>query len=86
MRKKQISSAGLVYFHLCGQLLEGNEICWEQINSYCYFEKGFYSVVKEKFIKTFLKVYWLDRTEKQRKKMLSDAYDTIVPPTKADEE
>lgn len=41
---------------------------------------------KEKFIKTFLKVYWLDRTEKQRKKMLSDAYDTIVPPTKADEE
>lgn len=51
MRKKQISSAGLVYFHLCGELLEDNKICWEQINSYCYFEKGFYSVVKEKIIK-----------------------------------
>ena len=41
---------------------------------------------KEKFIDTFLNVYWLDRTKKQRKKMLSDAYDTIVPPTKAEDE
>jgi len=40
---------------------------------------------KEKFIKTFLNVYWLDRTEKQRKKMLSDAYDVIVPPQKAED-
>ena len=52
MRKKQISSAGLVYFHLCGKQSEDNQIHWEQTNSYCYFEKGFYSVVKEKLIKT----------------------------------
>lgn len=40
---------------------------------------------KDKFIKKFQDVYWLDRTEKQRKKMLSDVYDVIVPPQKAEE-
>lgn len=38
-------------------------------------------ISKEEFINKFINVYWLDRTEKRRKKMLSDAYDKIVPPT-----
>lgn len=52
MGKIQISSAGLVYFHLCGRVLDDNKICISQTNSYSYFEKGFYSNVKENIWKT----------------------------------
>ena len=52
MRKKQITSAGVVYFHLCGKLLQNDKLCLKQTNSYCYFEQGFYLKVKENLVET----------------------------------
>lgn len=35
-------------------------------------------MTKEEFIEAHLNVYWKDRKEKQRRKMLSDVYDKIA--------
>lgn len=39
---------------------------------------------REDFINRHLGVFWTDRKEATRRKMLGKAYDLIVPPVKAD--
>ena len=36
------------------------------------------SVTKEEFIERHVEVFWLDRSEDVRRKMLSDAYDILT--------
>lgn len=52
MKKNFINSAGLLYFHLCGKLLDEERVILETADSYRYFEKGFYENSKEMFEKT----------------------------------
>lgn len=40
---------------------------------------------REDFISRHLDVFWTDRKEATRRKMLGKAYDLIVPPAKKDE-
>lgn len=40
---------------------------------------------REEFIDSHIDVFWPDRKEATRRKMLGKAYDLIVPPVKADE-
>ncbi len=39
---------------------------------------------REDFIKQHLNVFWMDRKESARSKMLGKAYDLMAPPVKAD--
>lgn len=52
MSKKCISSAGLVYFHICGTVSEEGEVCLQTCDSYRYFENGFYEQAKENVLET----------------------------------
>ncbi len=40
---------------------------------------------REDFISRHLDVFWTDRKEATRRKMLGKAYDLMVPPVKAEE-
>lgn len=39
-------------------------------------------MTKEEFVNNFIDVFWLDKPRKERKKILSDAYALINPPSK----
>lgn len=43
-----------------------------------FVEDAVKSMTKEEFIKAHAKVLWLDKKEGDRKKILSDVYDTIT--------
>lgn len=47
-----------------------------------FVEKYVARMSKSTFIDKHVKVLWLDRGEQERRKMLSDVYDLIVPPKK----
>jgi len=51
MKKNFLNSAGLLYFHLCGKLLDEEQVILETADSYRYFEKGLYENSKEMFEK-----------------------------------
>lgn len=50
-------------------------ICFEKVSFSVEYAK---SVTKEEFIERHVDVFWLDRSEDARRKMLSDAYDIIT--------
>lgn len=50
-------------------------ICFEKVSFSVEYAK---SVTKEEFIERHVGVFWLDRSEDVRRKMLSDAYDIIT--------
>ena len=41
-------------------------------------------MTKEEFVDNFIDVFWLNRPRKERKKILSDAYALINPPSKVE--
>ena len=42
-----------------------------------FIESALSGLTKEQFIKMHINAFWLDRTRKEREKMLSDVYDLI---------
>ena len=50
-------------------------VCFEKVSFSVDYAK---SVTKEEFIERHVDVFWLDRSEDVRRKMLSDAYDIIT--------
>lgn len=50
-------------------------VCFEKVSFSVDYAK---SVTKEEFIELHVGVFWLDRSEDVRRKMLSDAYDIIT--------
>lgn len=51
-----------------------------QFEGVSFAEPAVKQMTKEAFVEAHKKVFWLDRDEKEREKMLSDVYDTIVKP------
>lgn len=49
-----------------------------------FVESAIETMTKSKFIAAHVNVLWQDRTDKQRRQMLSDVYDLIVPPKEED--
>lgn len=41
-------------------------------------------MTKDEFVNRFIDVFWQDRPRKERKKILSDAYALINPPSKVE--
>lgn len=50
-------------------------VCFEKVSFSVEYAK---SVTKEEFIERHVEVFWLDRSEDVRRKMLSDAYDILT--------
>jgi hypothetical protein len=50
-------------------------VCFEKVSFSVEYAE---SVTKEEFIERHVGVFWLDRSEDVRRKMLSDAYDIIT--------
>ena len=50
-------------------------VCFDKVSFSVDYAK---SVTKEEFIERHVDVFWLDRSEDVRRKMLSDAYDIIT--------
>lgn len=57
------------------------------VDGVTFIENEVSKMTKKDFVATHINVFWLDRSEKDRQKMLSDTYEIIVnPPQKPAEE
>lgn len=59
-----------------------NEIRFEGVT---FIKSECVKMSREDFINRHLDVFWTDRKEATRRKMLGKAYDLMVPPVKAEE-
>lgn len=55
-----------------------------RIEGVTFIDSAVLQMKKKEFIEKHLNVFWLDRNEEDRKKMLSDAYDMIKDRKKGD--
>lgn len=59
-----------------------NEIIFESVT---FIKSECVKMSREDFIRRHLNIFWTDRKESIRRKMLGKAYDLMVPPVKAEE-
>lgn len=59
-----------------------NEITYEGVT---FIKAECAKMTRDEFISNHISVFWTDRKEATRRKMLGKAYDLMVPPVKAEE-